>query len=285
MNGISPETNSDFSLSPRQAYESKNREASIHAHINRSNKHDEKHMSTKFSLKSCVFGGLDGIVTTFSTISSLSGAGTHISTIIILGFANLVADGLAMGIGDYISEKSEHDFLSKQYRSKLWRYMNCLDLEKKDMTDFYIKKGMSLENAERVVDILSKRKEHFIDLVMVEKLGLMPPDQNENPLLMGLATFLSFLIFGMVPLMPYVISASLKIKVEKRFFDNEFIASIPLTLMTLFVLGAISSKYTTKQWIRTGIWFVLLGGLASALSFVLAYLLVIFIPSFRPSSL
>lgn len=54
-----------------------------------------------------VYGANDGIITTFAVVSASAGAGMSATVIIILGIANLVADGFSMGASKYLSLKSE----------------------------------------------------------------------------------------------------------------------------------------------------------------------------------
>lgn len=102
-------------------------------------------------MKSFVYGGVDGIVTTFATVSGISGANLSTRAILILGFANLIADGLAMGIGDYISSKSELDFASTERARELWECQHNISAEKEEMMELYTKRGMSTEDATRLV--------------------------------------------------------------------------------------------------------------------------------------
>ena len=65
-------------------------------------------------IKSIVFGGLDGIITTFSTIASVAGGGLAVESILTLGIANLIADGISMGLGDGLSSHAEAQYLGAQ---------------------------------------------------------------------------------------------------------------------------------------------------------------------------
>lgn len=54
-----------------------------------------------------VYGANDGIITTFAVVAGASGAGFSSTVIIILGIANLIADGFSMGASSYLSLRSE----------------------------------------------------------------------------------------------------------------------------------------------------------------------------------
>lgn len=65
-------------------------------------------------LKSAVLGASDGIVTTFAVVAGVVGAGLSTKVILILGIANMVADGLSMAVGDFLGERSSHRLAVEQ---------------------------------------------------------------------------------------------------------------------------------------------------------------------------
>lgn len=65
-------------------------------------------------LREFVYGGIDGVVTTFAVVSAAAGANLDVSVVLILGFSNLIADGLSMGVGSYLSTKSERELMVKK---------------------------------------------------------------------------------------------------------------------------------------------------------------------------
>ena len=64
-----------------------------------------------------VYGGIDGAVTTFAVVAGATGAGFTTKIILVLGFANLIADGFSMGVGSYLSTKSEQELMVKRKES------------------------------------------------------------------------------------------------------------------------------------------------------------------------
>ena len=68
-------------------------------------------------IKDIVYGATDGIITTFAVIAGASGAGLPVSTILIMGFANLLADGFSMASSDYLGSRSEIDLANKEGRN------------------------------------------------------------------------------------------------------------------------------------------------------------------------
>lgn len=73
-------------------------------------KHDEHHKRIGDFLKSAVYGGLDGIITTYAVVMGALGAKLGISVVVILGVANMLGDGISMALGDYLSTKTETEY-------------------------------------------------------------------------------------------------------------------------------------------------------------------------------
>ncbi len=69
-------------------------------------------------LREFVYGGMDGAVTTFAVVTGAAGANLGVRVILILGFANVLADGFSMAVGSYLSEKSDQDLAIHKGESK-----------------------------------------------------------------------------------------------------------------------------------------------------------------------
>ena len=67
-------------------------------------------------IKDIVYGANDGIVTTFAVVAGSMGAGLSREVILILGIANLLADGFAMGAGNYLGSLSEEEVAEEHGR-------------------------------------------------------------------------------------------------------------------------------------------------------------------------
>lgn len=68
-------------------------------------------------LSEFVYGGIDGAVTTFAVVAGATGARFDTKVLLVLGFANLIADGFSMGVGSYLSTKSEQELMAKKGES------------------------------------------------------------------------------------------------------------------------------------------------------------------------
>jgi VIT1/CCC1 family predicted Fe2+/Mn2+ transporter len=88
-----------------------------------------------------VFGAMDGILTSFGIVASIFGSDLSAKTVILLGFSNVIADGIAMGVGDSLSTKAENDHALAEKKREEWEYDNCREGEVKEMVDLYVEKG------------------------------------------------------------------------------------------------------------------------------------------------
>ena len=248
-----------------EAYHHQDPEASRKAH--QSGNAPELHQTGHGQyIKSFVYGGLDGIVTTFAVVAGVAGANLSASLIFILGVANLIADGISMAFGDYLSTKAENEYMSAERARETWETRNYPEGEKREMIEIYIEKGIPAPDAKAIVDILSKHEKPWVDIMMVEELGLV--ENRESPLKNALVTFVSFLFFGSIPVLIYLAARFIPFFATQTFFTACIITGI-----TLFILGTLKVYFTRQHWYRAGLEMLLLGGFAAAAAYVVGALL------------
>lgn len=225
-------------------------------------------------IKSIVFGGLDGIVTTFAIVASIVGASLAPEVVVVSGFAKLFGDAIAMGMGDAVSEIAEHNYIKGERAREMQETETMLDVEVAEMVDIYKSKGFSDEEAREVIGILTRNpayKDFFVDHMMVQELGHQVPSGDESPIKAGLVTFFAFLFFGALPLIPYCIYIGAN-------YDNTwggFGISIAVTILTLFALGVLQARIIRVPTIwgvaKQGIAMAINGGLAAAAAFLIGW--------------
>ncbi len=109
----------------------------------------------KFSIVNFVYGAIDGAVTTFAVVAAVVGASISPSIIVILGFANLFADGFSMAIGNYLAVKTHNEYVARERKKEEWEIDNLIEEEKQEIRDIYVKKGFKEELLEEVVRIIT----------------------------------------------------------------------------------------------------------------------------------
>jgi len=194
-----------------------------------------------------------------------------------MGIANLIADGISMGVGEFLSAKAENDYIRSERQREEWECENFLDGEKGEMVQLFMEKGMSRPDAELVIDKLAQEQhmEFFVDLMMLVELGLLSEAQNDpwEPVKSGLVTFAAFLCFGCVPLLSYFPSLATDVN-KQAGFDASFVMAAGLTAITLFALGAFKSRFVqSEQWWKSGLFVFLNGAAAAGAAFAIGFLL------------
>jgi VIT1/CCC1 family predicted Fe2+/Mn2+ transporter len=207
-----------------------------------------------------VYGGIDGSVTTFAVVAGSAGANLDSSVIIILGFANLIADGFAMSVGSYLSNKSEKENYEKHERIEYWEVENLPEKEKEEIREIYQAKGFEGELLEQVVEVITADKDRWVDVMMKEELNMTKADKS--PLAMGAMTFISFVLVGLIPLISYVWDYS-----SEEASQNLFKVSIVLTSLAFVGIGWLKSYVAETSRIRSITETLFLGAAAAILSY------------------
>lgn len=223
-----------------------------------------------WSLEDFVYGATDGAVTTFAVVAGVIGASLSPSIVLILGFANLLADGFSMAVGNYLAAKTRLEYLQKERRREEWEIDNLVEQEKQEIRDIYEKKGFKEDLLEEIVRIITSRRKVWVDTMMREELGLIE-DSNRRPLHTAITTFVAFNLVGLIPLLPFVVMFIAGFVVISS--SDAFTYSIALTGVAFFLIGAVKGRIVQKPLIRSGISTLLIGGIAASVAFVVGYLL------------
>ncbi|MGM0532063.1 MAG: VIT1/CCC1 transporter family protein [Bacteroidota bacterium] len=249
----------------REAYKNKDAEAVKEAHNEQAHFEPHKQGSGQY-IGSAVYGGLDGIITTFAVVAGVAGAQLSAGVVLILGFANLFADGISMAVGDFLSTRAEQEYNASEKKRESWEVDVYPEGEKQELVDLYTGKGYSKEDAQQMVDIIAKNKEGWVDIMMKEELEII--EDNSSPLKNSLVTFVSFAVFGFIPLIAFTVAQLYQSLQESTFL----IASI-MTGATLFILGALKVRITNQKWYRAGAEMLLVGGIAAVAAYLVGVLL------------
>ncbi len=229
--------------------------------------HERWHIRSKWMqrfetyLPEVVYGSIDGIVTTFAVVAGSAGADLGINIILILGMANLFADGLSMSIGSYLSKKSEQDNYNKHLKIEEWEIEHMPDVERKEIEEIFRDKGFEGEELKMVVNRITANKQVWLDTMMKDELGLTL--EKKSPLKSGITTLLSFIVAGAVPLVVYILVYAGNMEIDP------FISSCVVTGLA-FIFIAYIKTYVTRISIQRSITETLLLGAAAA---TVAYLL------------
>ncbi len=214
-----------------------------------------------------VYGGIDGAITTFAVVAGAVGADMGVSVIIILGFANLLADGFSMSVGAFFSTKADRDSYDKHKNLEYWEIENLREREIQEIKEIYEKKGFKGDLLDQVVSVIIADKDVWVDTMMKEELEMVK--DSKTPFMTAFITFVSFVIIGLIPLLSYLIALSFNLNQ-----DHLFLLSCISTAIGLTLVGYLKSIVTEKNWITGILETVLLGGLAAFLAYFVGNILV-----------
>lgn len=217
--------------------------------------------------KEVIYGGIDGIVTTFAVVAGFAGAAlsadatTQLSFVIVLlfGLANLFADAASMGLGNFLSVRSEKDLYAVERAKELAQIRTDKPSEIEETLALLKARGFSDTDATTLTGIYQHNEEYWLDFMMHHEHE-MPDPRSENEVFTGLATFLSFMAFGSIPLLPFMVSTSAD---PATVFTYSCIG----TFLALVVLGLLKWKVVGGKLRSSLLEVVLVGGTAAILAY------------------
>lgn len=219
----------------------------------------------KWHFDDFVYGSIDGAVTTFAIVAGVVGAGLSPGIILILGFANLFADGFSMAAANYQASKAKNEFIQMKRKQEEWEIDNLAEQERDEIRDIYKEKGFKDELLEEVVRIITSRRKVWVDTMMKEELGLI--EDEKNPLDSSFSTFIGFNLIGLIPLIPFMIFVMIGVEPNSEAFIYSTIA----VSVAFLLVGMIKGKIVKKSKIRSGINTLIIGGVAAFVAYFVGY--------------
>ena len=179
---------------------------------------------------------------------------------------------LLFPIGDALSSVAELEYNKAEREREQWEMQVSMESEINEMVDLYEARGISREDSEIIWRTLAKYPTAFLDIMMVEELHLLPADESDNPWRGGLITCIAFMLFGVIPLIPFMLPALPFIHWSS---DLQMQLSVALTVLTLFILGAAKARLAAlgESWIQSGLQMAALGSTAALVSYLVGLVL------------
>lgn len=226
---------------------------------------DEHKVSSSYNwIADFVYGGIDGAVTTFAVVAGVNGASLSVPIILIMGFANLFGDGFSMSVGKFLSDKSNLEQYEKirqiEFRHLKERTEHEIG-EVREILGQYGFKGGELESA---VKVIIANPDGWVDLMMRNEFNMT--NENIDPLKGAMVTFVSFIVVGFVPMIGYTFKSFVNFGDREMFYVTAFI-----TLVGLFLVGTVKSKFSMRNWFLCGIETAFVGGLAATIAYFVGF--------------
>jgi VIT1/CCC1 family predicted Fe2+/Mn2+ transporter len=222
--------------------------------------HKEEHLTSSEWISDVVIGMSDGLTVPFALAAGLSGAVDSTNIIVIAGIAEIAAGSIAMGLGGYLSGKTEQDHYNNELKREYHEVDTLRHVEIKETKEFFANLSLSEELQEQATQEVAKDRDKWVEFMMKYELGLDKPDPKrarKSAMNIGL----SYAVGGLVPLSPYFF-------VDAPLTGLQF--SAVLTLLCLFVFGWFKSKITGVHPFWGAVRVTLIGAMAAAAAFGVA---------------
>lgn len=211
-------------------------------------------------LRDFVYGAIDGAVTTFAIVAGVAGASLGPGVVVVLGLANLFADGFSMAVSNYLGTKAEHDRRVKAKLTEEEHIELIPEGEREEIRQLFAGKGFAGEDLERAVEVITADRERWVETMLSEELGFGPA--TGSPARAGLSTFVAFILVGSLPLLAFLADLAFPGRV-----GDPFAISIALTGVGFLLVGVMKAGIVGQSLWRGGIETLLLGGAAAVVAY------------------
>jgi VIT1/CCC1 family predicted Fe2+/Mn2+ transporter len=211
-------------------------------------------------LRDWIYGGIDGAVTTFAVVAGVVGAEFSPVVILVLGFANLLADGFSMAASNFSGTRAEVEDLRRMREIEQRHIAEEPDGEREEVRQIYRRKGFEGDDLEKVVSVLTADRQRWIQTMLTEEYGL--PLDVRSPWLAAANTFSAFIVCGAIPIIPFIAKT-----------PSAFAVSAALTGLVFFTIGAVKSRWSPSSWLRSGVETFVVGAVAAGLAYAIGHLL------------
>ncbi len=213
------------------------------------------------NLRDFIYGAIDGAVTTFAIVAGAAGANLSDSVVVILGLANLFADGLSMAVSNYLGTRAESQQRELARREEERHVALIPEGEREEVRQLFASKGFAGADLDRVVEVITEDRDRWIDTMMTEELGY--GIESGNPLRAAASTFAAFVAVGFLPLIVYVVDLATPGSVA-----DPFAWSAALTAVAFLVVGGLKARVVEQPWWRSALETLAIGGAAAAIAFL-----------------
>ncbi len=211
-------------------------------------------------LRDWIYGGIDGAVTTFAIVAGVVGADMSARVVLILGTANLLADGFSMAAANYSGTKAELDDYARIRRMEERHIQVVPEGEREEIRQLFAAKGFAGDDLKRAVKVITSSEQRWVDMMVAEEHGI--PGVDRSPIVAGVMTFFAFLVCGVVPLLPFIggVEASVPL-------------SVVMTALVFFIIGSLKSRWSTSNWWRSGTETLAIGLAAAGVAYAVGIVL------------
>jgi len=205
-------------------------------------RHIEPHLKESNTMRDFVFGFGDGVNTSLGIAAGVGGADASSDIIILASLVAMFTGAKAMAVQNYLAVKSHRELLKSEIDRENWEIENKPEDERKEIEEIYKAKGFTGKDLEMIVNKIISDKKVWLNTMLTEELNLNLEIAG-HPLKSALIMFGSFLVGGILPIIPF-------------FFSSGFtplLIAVGISLSASFIVGAVKSRMANTSLIKGGI--------------------------------
>jgi vacuolar iron transporter family protein len=211
-------------------------------------------------LRAAVFGAMDGLVTNIALVAGVGGGGANRHVIILTGMAGLVAGAFSMALGEFASVDTQNDAVASEVAVERAEILRHPHAEQAELAAAYEQMGLSQATAEAMAREIHADPELAVKIHVAQELGV-DVDEQPSPWVAAVSSFLCFAVGGLIPLASFLLGSS------------SLLVGLLVGAVGLFVVGALTARFTTRSWLFSGLRQLAFGALAAGATFLVGTLI------------
>src|SRR5207249_4250525 len=214
-----------------------------------------KHIRARSYIGGSALGVSDGLVTNLAFLSGFAAIESNIHLVRIAGVASMLAGAISMFFSGILAGRSEYELFQADKKREAGEIEEEPEEEKGELRAFYVAKGLTPEEAEKIVGRIASNKEKFLEEILMHELDVHQAKLS-NPIKMGGVIGLSFLVGALIPLVPFLLLTTVTLAL---------LGSALTSALFLFLVGAWKGRVVGRKPWRSGLETFLIGAAAASI--------------------
>lgn len=209
------------------------------------------------ALRAGVLGANDGLVSVFSLVMGVAGAGVGSQTILLTGLAGLLAGALSMALGEWLSVQSARELYQHQLGIEAEELEENPAEEMEELALIYQAKGIAPDTARDMAGRVLTNKDIALETLAREELAIDPRDLGGSAWEAALTSFCLFALGALIPVLPYLFLTG----------RHGILVSAAASAVGLYVIGAAITLMTGRSAVFSGLRQVVFGLATAGVTF------------------
>lgn len=209
-------------------------------------------------IREAIFGAQDGLISTLIVASTVAGASADRFPVLVAGIASALAGVFSMAAGEYMSSKSQREIFAAQMVGEREEVTERPGEAEAEVAFMLEEDGLPRERAAGMASTLAQHPDVLLKTMVEKELGLTAEHSEGSPAQGALVMGVSFGGGSLIPIVPYLF-----LPVRTAIFG-----SVVATGLVLFGIGALKSRWTRRDWVRSGLEILLLGAFAGVAGYL-----------------